>query len=269
MREAFDIGRAAGVPVILSHHKLMGRTNYGRSPETLELLDQVSRSQPVGVDAYPYVAGATVLSMETVEAADRVLITFSKTMPEATGRDLAEIAAELGVPVAEAVRRLQPAGAVYFMMDDEDVQRILGWPGTMIGSDGIPAEVHPHPRLWGTFPRVLGHYVRELGLFSLEEAVRRMTLLPAWRFGLRDRGILAAGAYADLVVFDPERVLDRSTFEAPIAPAAGIESVLVNGTVVWRDGAPTGSRPGRILRRTELNPPMQGFAPAATGGQPS
>jgi N-acyl-D-amino-acid deacylase len=147
-------------------------------------------------------------------------------------------------------------------MDEEDVRRILAWPGTMIGSDDIPAEVHPHPRVWGTFPRVLGHYGRELGLFSLEEAVRRMTTLPAWRFGLRDRGVVREGAYADLVVLDEQGVADRSTYEDPIAPAAGIELVLVNGKAVWQQGAPTGLRPGRALRRQELDRPMEGFAPA-------
>jgi N-acyl-D-amino-acid deacylase len=260
MQEAFAIGRAAGVPAILSHHKVMGRPVHGRSPETLALLEEVSRSQPVGIDAYPYTAGATELRLDTVELAGRVLITFSKALPEAAGRDLADIARELGVSVAEAVQQLQPAGAIYFLMDEADVQRILAWPGTMIGSDGIPAEVHPHPRLWGTFPRVLGHYSRELGLFSLEEAVRRMTGLPAWHFGLRDRGALREGAYADLVVLDAGRVLDRSTYEMPVAPAAGIELVLVNGEAVWEAGVATGARPGRALRRQDLDAPMAGWA---------
>jgi N-acyl-D-amino-acid deacylase len=253
MREAFTIGREAGIPVILSHHKVMGRRNYGRSRETLSLLDEVSRDQPVGIDAYPYVAGATELRMDAVAASERVMITFSRAVPEATGRDLAALTDEWEVPVAEAVRRLQPAGAIYFLMDDEDVRRILAWPGTMIGSDSIPAEVHPHPRLWGAFPRVLGRYGRELGLFSMEEAVRRMTSLPAGRFGLRDRGVVLEGAYADLVVLDERGVADRSTFEAPIAPAAGIELVLVNGKAVWQQGAPTGARPGRVLRRQDLD----------------
>jgi N-acyl-D-amino-acid deacylase len=258
MEEAFAIGRAAGTPVILSHHKVAGRPNYGRSRETLSLLNAVSTRQRVGIDAYPYTAGATELRMDAVETADRVLITFSRSVPEATGRDLVDLAREWGVPLAEAVRRLQPAGAVYFLMDEADVRRILTWPGTMIGSDSIPSEVHPHPRLWGAFPRVLGRYVRELGLFGLEEAVRRMTSLPAERFGLRDRGVVREDACADLVVLDERRVADRSTFEAPIAPAAGIELVLVNGVAVWQRGAPTGARPGRVLRRQELRRPMQG-----------
>jgi N-acyl-D-amino-acid deacylase len=122
----------------------------------------------------------------------------------------------------------------------------------MIGSDGLPHDVHPHPRLWGTFPRVLGHYSRDVGLFPLEEAVRRMTSLPAARFGLAGRGRLAAGCYADLVAYDPATVIDRATFETPDVPAAGIELVMVNGELVWRNGHSTGSRPGRALRRQAM-----------------
>jgi N-acyl-D-amino-acid deacylase len=122
----------------------------------------------------------------------------------------------------------------------------------MIGSDGLPHDEHPHPRLWGTFPRVLGHYVRNVKLFTLEEAVRRMTALPAAQFGLKDRGGLRVGAYADLVLFDPATIADTATFEKPKAPAAGISLVMVNGRMVWSDGAATGNRPGRALRRNAL-----------------
>src|SRR5262249_56856447 len=111
--------------------------------------------------------------------------------------------------------RLLAAGAVYFQLDEADVRAILGYPYTMIGSDGLPHDTHPHPRLWGAFPRVLGHYCRELGLFSLEEAVRRMTGLPAGWFGFADRGVLRKGAFADLVVFDAERVSDVAPFVNP------------------------------------------------------
>ena len=184
--------------------------------------------------------------------AERVIVTWSQSVPEAAGRDLAEIAAEWDVPAEAAVERLKPAGGVYFLMDEDDVRRILAFPHTMIGSDGLPHDRHPHPRLWGTFPRVLGHYARDAGLFPIEEAVRRMTALPAARFGLTGRGRLAPGGFADIVVFDPETILDRATFDEPARPAAGIDTVLVNGRPVWRDGAPTGERPGRALRRQEL-----------------
>jgi N-acyl-D-amino-acid deacylase len=161
--------------------------------------------------------------------------------------------------VEEAVRRLHPAGAIYFQMDEADVRRILSWPETMIGSDGLPRDAHPHPRLWGTFPRVLGRYSRDLDLFSLEEAVRHMTSIPAERFGLAGRGVVRQGAFADLVVFDPARIADRATFEAPIAAAAGIELVMVNGRAVWDGGGHTGARPGRALCRQELDAPMRGL----------
>jgi N-acyl-D-amino-acid deacylase len=119
----------------------------------------------------------------------------------------------------------------------------------MIGSDGPPYDHFPHPRLWGTFPRVLGYYARDLNLFTLEEAVHRMTGLPAAKFGFKDRGVLRLGAFADLVLFDPERITDRATFTDPKQPAGGIACVFVNGVPVWRDGSATGERPGRVLRR--------------------
>ena len=121
------------------------------------------------------------------------MITWSKPHPEQAGRDLADIARDWGVDVLEAAARLQPAGAIYWMMDEEDVRRVLRFDQTMIGSDGLPHDIHPHPRLWGTFPRVLGHYCREIGLFGLETAVHKMTGLSAARFGLSGRGIVAAG----------------------------------------------------------------------------
>jgi N-acyl-D-amino-acid deacylase len=249
LEETFRIGREAKVPVVISHHKVTGKQNFGRTKETLAAIDAARKSQPISIDVYPYIASSTILKVEWIAVARRVLITWSKTMPEAGGRDLADIARDMGVEPQEAARRLLPAGAIYFTMDEDDVQRVLSWPEAMIGSDGLPHDVHPHPRLWGTFPRVLGHYSRDLKLFSLEEAVRRMTSLTAERFGLKDRGVVREGAWADLVLFDADRVIDRATFEHPKSPAAGIDLVLVNGEPVWRNGAVTGKRPGRALRR--------------------
>jgi N-acyl-D-amino-acid deacylase len=140
------------------------------------------------------------------------------------------------------------------------VRRVLAFPHTMIGSDGLPHDRHPHPRLWGTFARLLGHYCRDAKLFPLEEAVRRMTGLPAARFGLSGRGHVVPGAYADITVFDPATIIDRASFEAPTTPAAGIHLVLVNGVAVWRDGAVTGARPGRALRRQRLRQEAAGTA---------
>jgi N-acyl-D-amino-acid deacylase len=184
-----------------------------------------------------------------VGRAEKTLITWSVPHPEASGRDLRELASEWGLSLEAAAEKLQPAGAIYFQMDEADVRRVLAFPSAMIGSDGLPHDAKPHPRLWGTFPRVLGHYVREVGLFPLEEAVRKMTTLPAAEFGLKRRGRLAEGYAADLVVFDPGTVIDRATFDAPMTPADGIELVLVAGTPVWRDGRATNARPGRALRR--------------------
>ncbi len=249
LEETFDTARQAGVPVVISHHKCAGAANHGRSTATLDRIEKARQNQAVGLDAYPYTAGSTVLMSDMVERAERTLVTWSNTVPEAAGRDLAELASEWGIDVLEAADRVQPAGAIYFMLSEEDVQRILSYSRTMIGSDGIPHDKHPHPRLWGTFPRILGHYARDLGLFSLEEAVHRMSGLSAETFGIKERGRVAAGCFADLVLFDPQTVIDRATFEEPERAAAGIDMVMVNGSVAYAAGKWTGSRSGRALRR--------------------
>jgi N-acyl-D-amino-acid deacylase len=252
LEETFETGRRAQVPVVVSHHKCAGRRNWGRSLETLPMIEAAAARQEVGVDVYPYAACSTVLSAEAVDDAIRTIVTWSTPHPEVNGRDLADIAADWGVSQREACRRLDPAGAVYFDMHEDDVQRILAHPLVMIGSDGIPHDTHPHPRLWGTFPRVLGHYARDLGLFSLSEAVRKMTLLPATKFRLHGRGRIAVGHFADLVVFDPATVADAATFDHPIAPARGIDLLLVNGAVAYDpQGRLKGERRGRFLQRSQ------------------
>jgi N-acyl-D-amino-acid deacylase len=245
--EAFTIGRTAGLPVLISHFKCSGKANFGKAAERLAFLDAARKDQDISLDAYPYAASSTVLKPDYVAEAKRVLITWSTPHPEMGGRELADIAADWQLPIEQAAERLQPAGAVYFAMDEDDVQRILAHADTLIGSDGLPHDAHPHPRLWGTFPRVLGHYAREEKLFSLHEAVRRMTSLPARRFGLHGRGIIAEGAHADLVLFDPHKIIDTATFADPKQPAAGIHRVWVNGTPVWDGGKSTGARPGNVL----------------------
>ena len=132
-------------------------------------------------------------------------------------------------------------------MSDEDVDRILAHPLVMIGSDGLPHDEVPHPRLWGTFPRVLGHYVRQRRLLALELAVHKMTGLTARRFGLASRGELRVGAAADVTVFDAAQVLDGATFDTPVAPPAGIRWVLVNGRVAVDDGQQADDRAGQVL----------------------
>ena len=250
--ESFAVGRASGAPVVISHHKTTGVANFGRTAETLPKIAAAMAGQEVGLDAYPYIASSTVLRRERIEDALKVLITWSKAAPEQAGRELDAIARDWGVDLDTAVTRLQPAGAIYWMMDEADVRRVLQFEPTMIGSDGLPHDVHPHPRLWGTFPRILGHYCREVGLFSLEQAVRKMTGLSAARFGLTGRGRVAVGAYADLCVFDAESIIDRASFAEPTQPAAGIEHVFVNGRAIWSERKPTGERPGRALRRQAM-----------------
>ncbi|MFC3228858.1 amidohydrolase family protein [Marinibaculum pumilum] len=247
--EALTIGREGALPVVFSHHKATGRKNFGKVRRSLAQIDAAAAGQKVALDVYPYAAGSTVLLPQRIDMAEKVMITWSEAMPDAGGRYLHDLAAEHGLSDQEMAVRLQPAGAIYFMMNEADVQTVLRHPMAMIGSDGIPTDPRPHPRLWGTFPRVLGHYVRELNLMPLEEAVRRMTGLPAETFGLRDRGRLVPGAWADLVLFDPATVIDRASFDNPIQTSAGIGMVAVNGEVVWADGAATDARPGRALRR--------------------
>ena len=164
---------------------------------------------------------------------------------------LTDIAAEWGCDLKEAALRLLPAGGIFFQMDEDDVRRIMTHPRAMIGSDGLPHDSFPHPRLWGTFPRVLGHYARDLGLFSMEAAVHKMTGRTAAAFGLLDRGEVRAGAFADLVLFDPATVIDSATFDAPTVPAQGIIETLVNGVTAYRAGVATQEAGhGRLLTRT-------------------
>ncbi len=256
--EACEVAQRATLPLVVSHHKLLGKSNFGRSQETLALIDSAARRQPLRIDAYPYAASSTVLKMDRVRQSTQVLITWSTPFPSAAGRMLADVAAQMECSLEDAVHKLLPAGAIYFALDEADVQRILDWHGTMIGSDGLPQDAFPHPRLWGSFARVLGHYVRDLGLMGLEQAIHRMTGLAAHTFGLRHRGQVKAGWHADLVVFDPQQIADRATFASPTEPSTGMDWVLVNGSPVWRGGQATDHRPGRVLRRQQLDAPMAG-----------
>ncbi|MFQ6023113.1 MAG: amidohydrolase family protein [Acidiferrobacterales bacterium] len=251
VEETLEIGRRAGVPVVISHHKSCKRRNWGRTRETLAMIAAARQNQSVNLDVYPYTASSTVLLEEFVKGAERVIVTWSEAHPEVAGRDFAKVKQEWGCSTEEAISRLLPAGAIYYQMHEDDLRRVMSFTDAMIGSDGLPHDVFPHPRLWGTFPRVLGYYCRDLGLFSLEEAVRRMAAVPASVFNVKDRGVIREGALADLVIFDPETVIDKADFDSPKQPAAGIDLVMVNGKPVWRDFAWTGERPGKLLRRQQ------------------
>ena len=246
--ETLGIGKRAQVPVIISHHKCAGPANYGRSRETLAMIDAArAAQQAVSLDVYPYTASSTSLLPQFIRDAESVLVAESTPHPECNGLMLDRIAADWQCSPAEACDRLDPATAIYFQIDEQDLQRIMAHPAAMIGSDGIASMQTPHPRLWGTFPRVLGHYVREKKLFALETAVHKMSGLTADRFGLRQRGRIEIGHFADLVLFDAERIIDRASFAEPKQLCEGIVSVWVNGTPTWQDHAATGSRGGRFL----------------------
>lgn len=248
LEEAICIGKHAKVPVVISHLKCAGIRNWKRSGELLRLLE----SQPensVGWDAYPYAASSTILDLNQVDERIEILITWSTPHPELSGKTLAQIASEWGLAQSEAAKRLQPAGAIYHCMSEEDVRTILSHPRTMIGSDGLPNDKFPHPRLWGTFPRVLGHYSRAQSLFSMAEAVRKMTSLPAQRFGLKNRGVIREGCAADLVLFSAANVRDAASFTEPVQPSIGIDAVWVNGVLSYSGHKPTGERAGRFLSR--------------------
>ncbi|HEX6772259.1 MAG TPA: amidohydrolase family protein, partial [Acidobacteriaceae bacterium] len=249
MEEAFTIGRHSRAPVIVSHLKCAGVDNWGRSREILHTLDAARSEQPAGCDCYPYAAGSSTLDLRQVDERVTITITWSAPHPEMGGQTLREIAAAWDLTEHEAAARLQPAGAIYHSIAEDDMRRILAHPTTMIGSDGLPHDPRPHPRLWGTFPRVLGHYCRDQKLFSLPEAIRKMTSLPAQRFGLMRRGLVREGYYADLVLFDPAAIRDTATFAEPVSPALGIERVWVNGALAYTSRGSTNTRSGRFLPR--------------------
>ncbi len=249
MDEAFEIGRRSRVPVILSHLKCAGIDNWGRSGEVLHALEEARAAQPAGCDCYPYAAGSSTLDLGQVDERVEITITWSTPHPECAGQSLASVAAAWNVGQLDAARRLQPAGAIYHSISEADMRRILAHPATMIGSDGLSNDPRPHPRLWGTFPRVLGRYCREEKLMSLPDALHKMTGMPAQRFGLAERGIIREGYCADLSLFDPERIIDTATFSDPVRPAEGIVSVWVNGVLSYTADGATGDRAGRFLAR--------------------
>lgn len=247
--ETIDIARRAGVRTLISHHKCCGQAAFGLSRTTLEMIETARAEIRLDLDVYPYTASSTVLLEGFAQDSRRVLVSWSDPHPEMAGRALDAIAAEWGVPAMDALDRLRPGGAIYFQMADGDLERILAYPPSLIGSDGLPRDRRPHPRLWGTFPRVLGHYARDRGLLSLERAIAKMTGQTAATLGLVDRGTLAPGMAADLVLFNPTEIADLADYDTPDRPAHGIHRVLVNGMTAW-DGHAVRPGAGRVLRRT-------------------
>lgn len=261
--EAIRIGEEAGVPVQISHHKAGGRENWGMTERSLPVIDAArARGLDVTIDAYPYIASSTSLVaymrggrlMPRIVPGD-VVVASVKRQHQFEGKRLDEVASMMDLPLDDAILKLlegedNAVAIVHFSMEEGDVRRVLQHETCMIGSDGIPSPTgKPHPRLYGTFARVLGTYIRDEELMSLEEGVRRMTSLPARKFGLVDRGEIRPGAWADVVVFDPARIEDVATYEEPRQHPPGIAHVLVNGQPAVESGTPTAGRGGQVLRR--------------------
>ena len=298
VRETIEIGEKGGLPTQITHHKIIGALNWGKSADTLRMVDEArARGVDVSIDQYPYTASSTSIHAALLPAwaneggrerllarlkdasvrpriraetirlikeergggdPNNVQISACEWNPSLAGRRLSGVtsARKLEPTVenaADTVLWMIEQGecqAIFHAINEQDLQRILQHPATMIGSDGsIPVygQASPHPRSYGTFVRVLGRYVRELKVITLEDAVRKMSGAPAKRLGLADRGLLKEGLKADLVLFDPDTVRDTATFEKPHQYAEGVSLVVINGDVVFDDGRMTAARPGRIL----------------------
>jgi N-acyl-D-aspartate/D-glutamate deacylase len=253
--ETLDIARRSGARVLISHHKCCGEAAFGLSQTTLAMIDAARNEISVDLDVYPYTASSTVLNPVFARDSRRVTIAWSDPHPEVEGRDLHEIAAEWSVDSSEALERLKPGGAIYHQMDEVDLRRILAYAPSLVGSDGLPRDRRPHPRLWGTFPRVLGHYARDAGVLPLEVAIAKMTGRTADVLGLPDRGRLQPGAAADLVLFDPDTVADAATYDDPTRPSRGIDRVWVAGQLAWAETAPVQGAAGNVLAAAPMAVP--------------
>lgn len=270
VEEAITIGARAGVAVQISHHKASGRDNWGLVTKSLRLIEAAqARGESVHADQYPYTAGSTMLRAVLDNGAflpggqggigvvlpEDVLVASAPAHPEWEGKTIHDLSALFALGAREAAERVvhdaPGATAVIHMMSEADVRAVMCHPSTMIGSDGIPTlDGRPHPRLYNSFARVVGHYARDEALFDMATAIHRMTGFAAWKFGLHDRGLIREGAFADLVLFDPGTIIDRGTFEQPNRYPAGIDTVIVNGVPVVRAGRVSSELPGRVLRRS-------------------
>ena len=260
--EAIEIGERSGCPVQISHHKSAGLPAYGLTKQSLPFIAAArARGVDVTVDVYPYVASSSGLAAmfragreEAFAVTPAIIASVKYNHEKYEGRYISDIAAEMDLPIGDAIRKLlhdeeNSPSVIMFIMDEDDVRRVVVDDHSMIGSDGLPSGGKPHPRLYGTMARVLEKYVREEGVLSLEEAVRKMTSLPARKHLLKDRGVLQPGAFADIVVFNPETIADIATYTEPRQYPAGIEHVIVNGAVAVDGGRQTDAHAGRMLRR--------------------
>jgi dihydroorotase/N-acyl-D-amino-acid deacylase len=293
VKETIRIGEEGHLPTQITHHKVIGKANWGASVETLKLVEEArARGVDVTIDQYPYTASSTGIAalfpqwsleggnkavVERLHAPDarakikaeivhsirdgrgggdpkNIVIVSCGFDSSLAGKSLSDLTPDVTIDkAAETAMNLQEKGgcsAVYHAIDEGDVERIMRSPYTMIASDGdIPVfgKEAPHPRSYGTFARVLGVYVREKQILTLQDAIRRMSGMPAQRLKFGDRGLLRPGMKADIVVFDPAKVADKATFERPHQYSVGFEDVVVNGKLVLRDGKVTAERPGRVL----------------------
>lgn len=297
--EAIEVAQRAGLPLQISHHKVLGRRNWGLTQSSLELVDSARRGgTDITLDQYPYQASSTTLTVtlpawameggvagmqarladpsqrhrirteilngppdgrphRDFEPDTIVIASVPQGGGELTGHNLADLAAARGVPPVDLLLSLlaEHGGGVevvLFSIGEDDIRRVMRHPQVAVASDGWTlhpdAGGSPHPRSYGTFARILGHYVREEGVLSLPAALRKMTSLPARRLGLADRGEVRPGMVADLAVFDPATVADRATFTRPHQFCAGVEHVFVNGIHVIEGAADSGRKAGQILR---------------------
>src|SRR3954463_1935705 len=298
VKETIEIGEKGGLPTQVTHHKIIGKANWGRAADTLKLIDEArARGVDATIDQYPYTASATSIQAALMPAyaleggRDEILKKLrNQSLRNELKKETARLIAEErgggnpnnvqlarcdwdhaldGKRLGDVTkgRGLEPTidnaadtvfwivekggcAGIFHAIDEQDLQRILRHPATMIGSDGeIPifGQANPHPRSYGTFVRVLGRYVRDLKVITLEDAVHKMSAFPAQRIGLADRGVLREGMKADIAVFDAATIRDTATFERPHQYAEGVAVVVVNGQIAFENGAMTAVRPGRIL----------------------
>lgn len=284
VEEAIKIGRLAGVPIQISHLKVERKRNWGKSEKIIEMIEKARNDGiDVSYDVYPYTAYMTRLNIAIMPfrvSLDELLDTnrYRKALEELkninidwdlihipqyssdnqkNGKSILELAKDKNISpeefTLELLKKNEPVRVISFQMSEEDIERFLTYRFSFVGSDGSSykkrsEDDRTHPRSFGTFPRILSKYVRELKILSLEEAIAKMTYLPAKKLGLTDRGIIKEGAYADITIFDPERVTDRATYEDPFQYPEGIEYVIINGNIVLENGSFNDKRAGIVIR---------------------